>query len=216
MNRIIPAAIALMGSAAALASGPVPKEDLMTPPDDAQRYIIVSDTNTHGDEWRWETEEGATAFRKSQSLRGWITETDALIVQGYDGKPLQITIRGVTPRGDAAEKMTTDEEGIRWEVGTETGMAPQEGGMYLPKGGPQSIFGLLVEYMLDKGEVKLLPSGTARLRDGGTLLVQLSGSRVQLTPIDSGPSRLVVIGPLPHAKQVEAFAARLRQLFLPA
>ena len=58
--------------------------------------------------------------------------------------------------------------------------------------------------------------GTVRLRDGGTLLVQLSGSRVQLTPIDSGPSRLVVIGPLPHAKQVEAFAARLRQLFLPA
>lgn len=172
MTRLL-SCFALLGFIAAFtsafASEPVPKEDLMVPPDDATRYIIVSDTNTHGDEWRWETEDGATAFRKSQSLRGWITETDALIIQGYDGKPLSITIRGVTPQGNAAETMTTDEDGIRWDSGADAGMAPQEGGMYLPKGGPQSIFGLLAEYMLDKGEVKLLPTGTARLRDGGTM-----------------------------------------------
>ena len=165
--------LALAGSGITAAdTGPVPKEELLTPPQDATRYIIVSDTNTHGDEWRWETGEGEVAFRKSQSLRGWITETDALIVLGYDGKPLRIRIRGVTPRGDAAEEMVTDENGIRWDSGADSGMAPQEGGVYLPKGGPEAVFGLLVEYMLDKGEVELLPAGTARLREGGTLAIR--------------------------------------------
>ena len=87
MTRFL-VSFALLGTASVFASEPVPKEELMVPPDDATRYIIVSDTNTHGDEWRWETEEGATAFRKSQSLRGWITETDALVIQGYLSLPL--------------------------------------------------------------------------------------------------------------------------------
>ena len=42
----------------------------------------------------------------------------------------------------------------------------------LTKGGPNAMFGLLVEHMLDKGEVQLLPTGTARLRDGGTLSIE--------------------------------------------
>ncbi len=156
----------------ASASDPVPKESLLAPPAGATRYIIVSDTNTHGNEWRWETEEGAIAFRKSQSLRGWITETDALVVLGYDGKPLRIRIRGVTPDGDAAEEMVADENGIRWDSGADSGTAPPDGGFYLARGGPQAMFGLLVEYMLDKGHVQLLPTGTARLRDGGTLAIE--------------------------------------------
>ncbi len=156
----------------ASASDPVPKESLLAPPAGATRYIIVSDTNTHGNEWRWETEEGAIAFRKSQSLRGWITETDALVVLGYDGKPLRIRIRGITPDGDAAEEMVADENGIRWDSGADSGTAPPDGGFYLAKGGPQAMFGLLVEYMLDKGQVQLLPTGTARLRDGGTLAIE--------------------------------------------
>ncbi|MDX1698609.1 MAG: hypothetical protein R3308_10000, partial [Thiohalobacterales bacterium] len=173
MLRSFTVILAFLGYTFALAdTDPVPREELMTPPADATRYVIVSDTNTHGDEWRWETGEGEVAFRKSQSLRGWITETDALVVLGYDGKPLRIRIRGVTPRGDAAEEMVTDENGIRWDSGAESGMAPQEGGVYLPRGGPQAMFGLIVEYMLDKGEVKLLPSGTARLSEGGTLAIE--------------------------------------------
>ena len=156
----------------ASASDPVPKESLLAPPAGATRYIIVSDTNTHGNEWRWQTEEGAIAFRKSQSLRGWITETDALVVLGYDGKPLRIRIRGITPEGDAAEEMVADENGIRWDSGADSGTAPPDGGFYLARGGPQAMFGLLVEYMLDKGHVQLLPTGTARLRDGGTLAIE--------------------------------------------
>jgi imidazolonepropionase-like amidohydrolase len=159
-------------TSAAVGSEPVPKESLLTPPEEATRYIIVSDTNTHGDEWRWETDEGAIAFRKSQSLRGWITETDALVVLGYDGKPLRIQIRGVTPRGNAAEEMEADADGIRWDSGADSGTAPPDGGFYLTRGGPNAMFGLLVEHMLDKGEVQLLPTGTARLRDGGVLPIQ--------------------------------------------
>jgi imidazolonepropionase-like amidohydrolase len=173
MFRLMFPVLAVLGFTPVVAgSEPVPKESLMTPPDDATRYVIVSDTNTHGDEWRWETEDGAIAFRKSQSLRGWITETDALVVLGYDGKPLKIQIRGVTPDGNAAEEMETDENGIHWNSGADSGTAPLDGGVYLPKGGPNAMFGLFVEYLLDKGEVKLLPSGEARLRDGGTLSIE--------------------------------------------
>ena len=173
MIRLLLAALAIFAfTSTATASEPVPKELLLVPPAEATRYIIVSDTNTHGDEWRWDTEDGGIAFRKSQSLRGWITETDAMVVLGYDGKPLRIQIRGVTPSGNAAEEMVSDENGIRWDSGADSGTAPPDGGFYLSKGGPSSMFGLLVEHMLDKGEVQLLPSGTARLRDGGTLMIE--------------------------------------------
>ncbi|MEJ2385191.1 MAG: amidohydrolase family protein [Xanthomonadales bacterium] len=173
MTRSLLAALAISAfTSGTFASEPVPRESLLTPPEDATRYVIVSDTNTHGNEWRWETEDGEIAFRKSQTLRGWITETDALVVMGYDGKPLRIRIRGVTPEGNAAEEMVTDENGIRWDSGADTGTAPPDGGFYLTKGGPNTMFGMLVEYMLDKGEVQLLPTGTARLRDGGTLAIE--------------------------------------------
>ena len=173
MRRFYIILLAVLASPATLAgSGAVPKEELLAPPQDATRYIIVSETNTHGDEWRWVTDDGAIAFRKSQSLRGWITETDALVVLGYDGKPLRIRIRGVTPDGNAAEEMFTDEEGIHWDSGADSGTAPLDGGVYLPRGGPSAVFGLLVEYMLDKGEVELLPSGQVRLRDGGALSIK--------------------------------------------
>ena len=106
MPRLLLAALFIAGfTSVTFASEPVPKESLLTPPENATRYVIVSDTNTHGDEWRWETEDGEIAFRKSQSLRGWITETDALVVMGYDGKPLRIQIRGITPEGNAAEEL---------------------------------------------------------------------------------------------------------------
>ena len=197
MRRTWITLLAVSAATSSLAnSGPVPKESLMTPPEDATRYVIVSDTNTHGDEWRWETEEGAVAFRKSQSLRGWITETDALVVLGYDGKPMKIQIRGVTPQGDAAEEMVSDENGIRWDSGADSGTAPLDGGVYLPRGGPNAMFGLFVEYLLDKGETQLLPSGQARLRDGGTLSIEDEDGDIDVSiePITSRPLGSIVSG----------------------
>ena len=83
MTRILLSSLAFFACTSTIfASEPVPKESLLSPPESATRYVIVSDTNTHGDEWRWETEAGEVAFRKSQTLRGWITESDALVVLG--------------------------------------------------------------------------------------------------------------------------------------
>jgi imidazolonepropionase-like amidohydrolase len=162
------------------AANPTPKQELMVPPDDATHYIIVSETNTHGDEWRWDTDDGAIAFRKSQSLRGWITETDALVTLAADGDPQSVRIRGVTPAGDAAEVMDTGPEGVHWDSGADKGAAPADSGFYLPRGGPQAMFGLLAERILDEGEVVLLPTGTARLSEGGTLAIEDEDGNVEV------------------------------------
>jgi hypothetical protein len=42
----------MFSTSATVASEPVPKESLLTPPADATPYIIVPDTNTYCDEWR--------------------------------------------------------------------------------------------------------------------------------------------------------------------
>ncbi len=168
---LLPLAVALSCANLAVAN-PTPKSELLVPPDSAIHYIIVSDTNTHGDEWRWEMEDGSIAFRKSQSLRGWITETDAVVTLDEDGDPLSVQIRGVTPEGDAAEMMATGPQGIRWDSGADKGTAPADSGFYLSRGGPQAMFGLLAERILADGEVQLLPTGTATLTEGGTLLLE--------------------------------------------
>lgn len=144
----------------------------MVPPADATRYIIVSDTNTHGDEWRWVTEDGGIAFRKSQSLRGWITETDALVVLDDDGDPVSLQIRGVTPQGDAAEIMGTGPEGIYWDSGADRGAAEADSGFYLARGGPQSMFGLLVERLVVAGNLALLPMGSVTFTEGGVVSLE--------------------------------------------
>ncbi len=58
---------------------PLPKEQLLKPSAGADHYVVVSDAGKHGDMWRWTLPDGRTAFRHSQSLRGWITETDATV-----------------------------------------------------------------------------------------------------------------------------------------
>ncbi|TXS93840.1 amidohydrolase family protein [Parahaliea maris] len=159
-------------SAGLVEAGPVPKEELMLPPDGATHYLIVSDSNTHGDEWRWTTSSGAIAFRKSQSLRGWITETDGLVMLDGDGDPRSVQVRGVTPNGDAAESMDTGPGGMSWDSGADSGTAPSDSGFYLPRGGPSAMMGLLAERIVDAGELNLLPSGHARMREGITLHIE--------------------------------------------
>ena len=64
--RLAALAILLSLSAAgATVAAPVPKDQLMVPPPDAQHYVIASESNTHGSEWRWKTADGAIALRKS-------------------------------------------------------------------------------------------------------------------------------------------------------
>jgi imidazolonepropionase-like amidohydrolase len=147
--------------------GIAPKEDLLVPPADAARYVVVSDSAQHGQQWRWTLPDGRIAYRHSQSLRGWITETDATVQLGADGLPSEIHIRGVSPSGDAAESFTLDPDGTaRWTSLSDSGSAPAQGAAYVTAGGPSLLEAHLVNRLVVAGDdgIALLPSGRARLQ----------------------------------------------------
>jgi imidazolonepropionase-like amidohydrolase len=147
--------------------GSAPKEDLLVPPADAARHVVVSDSAQHGQQWRWTLPDGRIAYRHSESLRGWITETDATLQLGSDGLPSEIHIRGVSPSGDAAESYTRGPDGTaRWTSLSDSGSGAAQGAAYVTAGGP----GLLTEHLVNRlvvaGDdgIALLPSGRARLQ----------------------------------------------------
>jgi imidazolonepropionase-like amidohydrolase len=160
--------------AAAPASVPVPKEQLLVPAGNAERYVVVSDAGQHGQMWRWQLPDGRTAFRHSQSLRGWITETDATVRYASDGRPAEIVVRGITPSGNAAETYSETGGNARWASATDTGSGPAGKKIYLPSGGPGLINAWLIEKLAAAGEggVELLPSGRASLSIGPSLTIQ--------------------------------------------
>ena len=96
----------LVATAPAAFAAPVPKEQLLVPPSSAAHYVVVSEAGKHGDMWRWTLPDGRTAYRHSQALRGWISETDQVVRLGPDGLPTTIEVRGITPEGDAAETLS--------------------------------------------------------------------------------------------------------------
>ena len=49
----------------------------------------------------WKAPDGTRMSRESLNLRGQVFEIDAAGVAGTDGMPARVTIRGVTPQGDA-------------------------------------------------------------------------------------------------------------------
>lgn len=173
-------------------SRPVPKEQLLVPPAGAEHWVIVSSSAKHGDAWRWTLPDGSVAYRQSQSLRGWITETDAVVKLAADGNPASIVIRGVSPGGDAAETFTMGNDGAaRWASSSDTGSATgAKGKFYLDANGPSSLGALLIDQMAKAGNAGLpvLPSGRAFLErtpisaevtgpDGARKTVQLAWSK---------------------------------------
>src|SRR4028119_1878575 len=101
VHHRLAALLLLAGASTAALAAPVPKEQLMKPPADAAHYVVVSRAGKHGDQWVWTQPDGSIAGRYTQSLRGWITEIDDVISLGPDGLPIAMTVRGVTPNGDA-------------------------------------------------------------------------------------------------------------------
>lgn len=159
---------------AAGASRPVPKDQLMVPPANADHYVVVSDSAKHGDIWAWTLPDGSRAYRHSQSLRGWITETDAVVRSTAAGLPAEVTIRGVTPAGDAAETFTIAPDGTaRWKAVSDEGTAPAASAYYLASGGPPLMDARLVSLLTRAGDagVPLLPTGRAYLTRGPTATV---------------------------------------------
>ncbi len=174
MRHIILAAL-LAATAPAAFAAPVPKEQLLVPPKDAVHYVVVSEAGKHGDMWRWTLPDGRIAYRHSQSLRGWISETDQVVTLGPDGLPTSMEVRGITPNGDAAETLAI-------AGGKATGRArptagsrrARQGLSMLPAGGIPLVERPLVECAGGCGRagLDLLPSGHATLKRGPTLTIQ--------------------------------------------
>lgn len=152
-------------------AAPLPKEQLMKPPADAVHYLVVSEAGKHGDIWAWKLPDGRYAYRHSQSLRGWITETDQTVTLGSDGLPVKMEVRGITPQGDAAETFSIDNGKAVWTSVADSGSLDGRTGYYLPAGGISLSNQLLLDRLVAAGDkgVDLLPSGKAVLTLGGTL-----------------------------------------------
>jgi imidazolonepropionase-like amidohydrolase len=147
-------------------SVPMPKEQLLVPPAGAQHYVVVSDSAKHGDAWSWTQADGSRAARFSMSLRGWITETDGIARFSAEGLPTELTVRGVSPDGDAAETLRVGADGrARWQATADRGEAAMTG-FYVDNGAPPGLLDQPLNQALVKAGTKgvpLLPSGRAVL-----------------------------------------------------
>ncbi|HEY0627723.1 MAG TPA: amidohydrolase family protein [Sphingomicrobium sp.] len=159
-------------TAAPVAGTPVPKEQLLKPPADAEHYVVASEAGKHGDQWRWRLPDGRIAYRWSQELRGWITEMDQVSAYGPDGTVQGLEIRGVTTAGDAAETFKVDGGQASWATVTGKGTAPA-GGYYIPATGVTIANAGLYERLAAAGAdgTALLPSGKASVAFGPSLTI---------------------------------------------
>lgn len=175
-RRLVPALLIACApfAPASVSAEPVPSEQLFKPGPAADHYVVVSDAGKHGDMWRWTLPDGRIAFRHKQSLRGWITETDATVRYGEDGRPVEIVVRGITPYGDAGETYVETDGSARWASLADSGAAPAGGKVYYPAGGPGLINARLTELLAAAGEqgIELLPSGRASLAIGPSLTIE--------------------------------------------
>ncbi|MFL6739094.1 MAG: amidohydrolase, partial [Sphingomicrobium sp.] len=166
-------ALCLAVSPAALAAAPVAKQQLLVPPAGADHFVVISEAGKHGDEYRWTLPDGSVAYRESILLRGLVFEQDEVIRFDAAGKPVSVTIRGVTPSGDSAETFAIDQAIGRWKTPVDEGEGPAGQAMYLPYGGTFLANDAGISSFLRAGEggLALLPSGRGRLEPSRTLSV---------------------------------------------
>ena len=173
-------ALLLAAPAYAAFAEPTPKEQLLQPVPGARHYTISSTAGKHGDMWSWKLPDGRIAYRMSMSLRGWVTETDEVMSIGPDGRPTDITIRGFTDTGDAAETFHVDKDGTaRWQTVVDKGTAPFGARRYNAYGGPPLAGELDIEALIAAGDagIDLLPGGHASLSMGQSAEVDGPGGK---------------------------------------
>jgi len=103
------------------------------------------------------------------NLRGWITETEQTVVNGPDGTPTKIDIRGFTDTGDASETFYVDAGGVaHWKSSIDEGSAPIAGKRYSTYGGPWLAGEVDLNALIAAGDkgIDLLPSGHASVTIG--------------------------------------------------
>src|SRR5215471_16488778 len=155
--------LTVVASAAVLAQ--VPASQLAKPPANARHFIIQSTGGKHGDSWSWVTPDGVRTARESMNLRGHVFELDSNGKAGPDGMPSAITIRGVTPQGDASETFAVGGGAARWKSPVDAGTANYAApAFYLTYGGPIDTTAWFLEALLARADksLALLPGGKAR------------------------------------------------------
>jgi imidazolonepropionase-like amidohydrolase len=162
----------------------VPTSDLATPPANARHFTIVSTAGPHGESWMWTTADGTRMSRESLNLRGQVWEMDATGKPGADGMPAGVTVRGVTPQGDAAETFVIENRRARWKSPVDSGEAPYSAPrFYTSFGGPIDLTAWLVERLVaaPNQTLDLLPGGQVRAEKLTTIDVGEGSSRQTVT-----------------------------------
>jgi hypothetical protein len=171
MHRILVSVWFVVAVATALAQ--VPQADLLKPPANARHFVIQSTGGKHGDSWSWVAADGTRMGRESMNLRGQVFELDSSGKAGSDGLPSALTIRGVTPQGDAAETFTISSGTAGWKSPVDAGSASYASpAFYVSQGGPIDTTAWFLEALLGRPDksLDLLPGGkahAARLADLG-------------------------------------------------
>jgi len=166
------------------ASAQVPVTDLAKPPASATHYIIQSTGGKHGDSWRWVGADGARMGRESMNLRGQVFELDSSGKAGADGMPVSLTIRGITPQGDASETFTIAGGKATWKSPVDAGSAPySKPAFYSSQGGPFDTSAWLLERLLASPDhtLALLPGGQAKAVKLTTLTVGEGAAKKEIT-----------------------------------
>src|SRR3954451_24622290 len=120
----------LLAASASIAIAQTPKERLLVPPTNATHFVVVSEAGKHRDEYRWTLPDGSIAYRESILLRGLVFEQDELVKLDASGRPLSVTIRGVTPAGVPAKPSGIAQALARWKTPADGGEAPADKGLY--------------------------------------------------------------------------------------
>lgn len=166
------------------AQAQVPASALAKPPASARHFAIRSTGGKHGDSWSWILPDGSRAARERINLRGQVWEIDYRGMPGANGMPARLTIRGVTPQGDAAETFAVAGGTAKWKTPIDSGSAPDtSGAFYVTFGGPVDTWAWFIERLLASPArvMKLLPSGEARASKLTTLAVGSGANRRTVT-----------------------------------
>lgn len=144
----------------------VPVAELAVPPQEAERYVLVSSAGEHGRSARWRDADGHLRYRESMNLRGQVFEQDARLGAGADGLPATLEVRGFTPQGNAAERFAIEGGTARWKSPLDQGeSADPAGRYYVSAGGPFLQLADFFErlYAAPGRRLGLLPGGEARM-----------------------------------------------------
>ena len=154
---------------------------LSTAPGGAATWTIVSAGGKHGEEQVWTDKNGVRHARMKIVLRGLTYDVDHATAFGEKGIPASITIRGVTPSGDAGESFAVANGVATWKSPADAGEAPWRDNLaYIAFGGPQDMTAILIGALLADADGKLdaLPGGAVKISELTTATVK-SGARTK-------------------------------------